>query len=274
MYFFQQAESIIARRLLLGGTWEFTDDTLMAISLFGSLMEFGQIEQGWLAADFAGRYDPSRGYVPSMQGQLLQVRLGKHWRDAASMQFEGQGSFGNGAAMRIAPLGAYFADDLDLCVEQARLSSEVTHYHPEGIAGGIAIAIAAAQAVRFREAGQHPTRAEFIDSVLLFVPESEVWEWCQTARDLDMDCSLRQAAGILGTVYRVSAQDTVPFCLWVAGTYLDNYEEALWQTLSGMGDRDTTCAIVGGIVASYTGGEAIPEGWRNCCDPLPRWICE
>ena len=58
--------------------------------------------------------------------------------------FGGEGSFGNGAAMRVAPLGAYFADELDAVVEQASFSAEVTHSHPEGIAGAIAVAVAAA----------------------------------------------------------------------------------------------------------------------------------
>lgn len=49
--------------------------------------------------------------------------------------FYGQGSYGNGAAMRVAPLGAYFADDLALATQQARLSAEVTHAHAEGLIG-------------------------------------------------------------------------------------------------------------------------------------------
>ena len=75
----------------------------------------------------------------------------------------------------------------------------------------------------------------------------------------------------LGNGSRVSAQDTVPFALWCAGEYLDNYEEALWLTVSGFGDMDTTCAIAGGIVALYTGVEGIPEVWRAAREPLPGW---
>ena len=53
---------------------------------------------------------------------------------------------GNGGAMRAAPLGAYFADDLVLCADAARNSALVTHTHPEGVAGTIAVAMAAAMA--------------------------------------------------------------------------------------------------------------------------------
>jgi hypothetical protein len=57
----------------------------------------------------------------------------------------------------------------------------------------------------------------------------------------------------------LSAQDTVPFALWCAARHLDDYAEALRLTVSGLGDRDTTCAIVGGIVACFTGEEGIPS---------------
>ncbi len=69
----------------------------------------------------------------------------------------------------------------------------------------------------------------------------------------------------------VSAQDTVPFALWCAAHHLDNYEEALWATVSGLGDRDTNCAIVGGIVVCYTGVEGIPVEWRAAREPLAEW---
>ncbi|HEX9595880.1 MAG TPA: ADP-ribosylglycohydrolase family protein, partial [Anaerolineales bacterium] len=61
--------------------------------------------------------------------------------------------------------------------------------------------------------------------------------------------------------------DTVPFCLWSAAHNLDNYEEALWQTVAGLGDRDTTCAIVGGIVALSSGN--VPLAWVRRREALP-----
>lgn len=50
--------------------------------------------------------------------------------------------------------------------------------------------------------------------------------------------------------------------------------QALWLTVGGLGDRDTTCAIVGGIVACYTGSAAIPPAWRDAREPLPPWPFE
>ncbi len=65
----------------------------------------------------------------------------------------------------------------------------------------------------------------------------------------------------------MSAQDAVPFCLWSAAYRLDHFEEALWRTAKGGGDCDTTCAIVGGIVA--LSAQAIPAAWPEHREALP-----
>ena len=91
------------------------------------------------------------------------------------------------------------------------------------------------------------------------------------ARDLPEDALVSVAVDCLGNGGEVTAQDTVPFVLWCAGQHLDNYEEALWLTVSGLGDRDTTCAMVGGIVALSAGAASIPNAWIKAREPLPRW---
>ena len=88
------------------------------------------------------------------------------------------------------------------------------------------------------------------------------------------NASVEFAVSVLGNGVRVSAQDTVPFALWCAAERLSNYEEALWLTVSGLGDRDTTCAIAGGVVAMYTGIEGIPQQWLKAREPLPDWPFE
>jgi len=44
----------------------------------------------------------------------------------------------------------------------------------------------------------------------------------------------------------------------------------MWQTVSGLGDRDTTCAMVGGIVALSVGQNGLPADWRRRREPLER----
>lgn len=77
-----------------------------------------------------------------------------------------------------------------------------------------------------------------------------------------------------GNGSKISAQDTVPYVLFCAGEWLDNYEEAIWQTMSGGGDADTTCAMVGGIVACFVGQDGIPEKWIERREKLPQWTFE
>jgi ADP-ribosylglycohydrolase len=187
--------------------------------------------------------------------------------------FDGVGSFGNGAAMRVAPIGAYFAEDLQAVVENARRSAEVTHAHEEGIAGAIAVAVATAQAWRVGQAANVVECEEFLDLILPHIPESEVRRRTVEARNMSDDM-VQDVADALGSGFEVSAQDTVPFCLWCAGQHLDHWEETLWLTVAGLGDRDTTCAIVGGIVAMYGGVQSIPSSWIEAREPLPQWAVE
>jgi hypothetical protein len=205
-----------------------------------------------------------------MHRLLARIRGGEPWQTVAPSLFEGQGSYGNGAAMRVAPVGAYFADDLDLVVEHARRSAEVTHAHPEGIAGAVAVAAAAAWAWRIGQ-GAAPSFAGLIDLVLPFLPESEVHSRLRRALELSPGAPPQIAAAMLGNGSLISAPDTVPFALWCASSFLNDYEAALWATASGLGDVDTNCAIVGGIVALAAGEASIPTEWRQSREPLPNW---
>jgi ADP-ribosylglycohydrolase len=172
--------------------------------------------------------------------------------------------------MRVAPLGAYFADGIDAVVREAEKSAKVTHAHPEAVAGAIAVAVATALAACYR-GSTPPRRREFIDQVLEYVPHGRVYDMIHRARSLDEGSSIRHAVATLGNGVEISCVDTVPFALWCVGEQLSNYEEAIWWTVTGLGDRDTTCAIVGGIVAAFTGINGIPAEWRESREPLPDW---
>lgn len=260
----------VASHSIAPGPWRYTDDTLMALSIYENLRLHGQIEPDALAGSFAAHYSLDRGYGRSMHGQIARLRAGESWRRVSIEQFGGQGSYGNGSAMRVPPLGAYFADDLVASVRHAESSAIVTHSHPEGIAGAIATALAASAACRLR--GQNtPGHAAFIDSFLPLVPASEVKMLLGVARDLPAETDLRVAAQTLGDSSQITCPDTVPLVLWLAGRFLDDYETALWNTVAIGGDIDTTCAIVGGIVACFTGADDIPEEWLARRESLPGW---
>ena len=260
---------LIEERKLPPTPWHYTDDTNMALSLFQVLRQHGEIDQDSLVASFVEHFDPMRGYGVGVRTMISRIGQGEGWRDVAQEMFWGEGSFGNGGAMRIAPVGAYFADDLDKVVEQAVLATEVTHTHAEGIAGAVAIAVATACAIGFGE--QPPSQQEFLDQVLAHVPVGEVHEGISRARDLADDTSIDEAAATLGNGSRVSAQDTVPLVLWCAAGSLGDYQEAIWQTASALGDVDTTCAMVGAIVAAHAGVDSIPLEWMRFRERLPEW---
>jgi ADP-ribosylglycohydrolase len=256
-------------RILPARPWEFTDDTQMALSIVEVLRKSDRIDQEQLARSFAKHFEPKRGYGPAMYKLLPRLGSGENWQRDSQRLFAGEGSFGNGGSMRVAPLGAYFADDLIAVCENAHRSAEVTHAHPEGIAGAIAVAVASA--IAWQNKDQKLTRQIFIDAILPMIPKSEVRQGVTKVQSLSDGISVYEAVANLGNGSGISAQDTVPFCLWCAGTHLDNYEDAIWLTISGSGDVDTNCAIVGGIVASYTGVEGIPAEWIKRREPLPNW---
>ncbi len=261
--------------------WPYTDDTEMALSVVEMLRKWGRIDQDELAEGFARRFDPHRGYGAGAYRLLADIHAGADWRAEAPAMFGGSGSFGNGAAMRIAPLGAYFADDLDAVVENAVLSAQVTHAHPEGAAGAIAVAVAAAIAWCVGQ-GEDITPQTFLERVADHVPPSKTrggiiaatnqsFDLCMTEVEegRKLDIAPGEVARVLGSGQRVSVQDTVPFALWCAARHLDNYEEALWATASGLGDVDTTCAIVGGIVSLSAREKGIPDRWLQSREALP-----
>lgn len=250
--------------------WYYTDDTVMALAIVEHLDRHGQIDRGMLACAFATRFaaDPYRGYGLSVRRVLERIAEGAPWEFAAGEVFGGAGSMGNGGAMRVAPLGAYFADDLDEVVEQARASAEVTHAHAEGQAGAIATAVAAAWACQVHAHSRPRTGFDLLATVLAHTPGGETRTGLERAVALGFECSIEEAVAALGNGSRITAPDTVPFALWSAAKHIDDYTEALWFTVSAGGDNDTNCAIVGGIVALANGREGIPDDWLAAREQL------
>lgn len=254
----------IEARRVRPGPWSWTDDTAMALSVVEILRACGGIDRDALAHSFAERYraDPMRGYGGTAHGILQAIGVGVPWSTASGRVFDGGGSMGNGAAMRAAPIGAYFLDDLEAVIAHARASAEPTHAHPDGQAGAIAVAVAAAVACR------RPSGEVLLAEVASRTPEGPTRDGLEKARSLPFSYDVRTAVAALGNGERVISSDTVPFALWCAARHLDDYEAAMWTTVSGLGDRDTTCAIAGGVVAMAVGLDGIPTPWRAAREAL------
>ncbi len=245
--------------------WPWTDDTEEACCLV-AVLEDGDFDRDAFA-DLLGRHhDPYRGYGPGAVVMLREIREGLPWPIAAAAAFDGQGSAGNGAAMRAAPLGAWHADSLARAAAQGARAAEVTHAHAEGIAGGVAVTVAAAVAAAGRLDGQRP---RLLPAVAAHTPAGRVRDGLTVAGRLTDPL---EAAYELGNGTRAMARDTVPFAVWVADRFLDDYPAAIGACVRAGGDVDTTCAIAGGIVAAHTGPAGIPAGWLSAREPLPGWL--
>ncbi len=181
------------------------------------------------------------------------------------------GSCGNGSAMRVAPLGAFlFNKPIEVTIEMATLQAEVTHCHPEGIAGSIAIALLARYIALIN-------RGEVVDTKNLFnlllenVPQGDVWNGIKKASLLPFDTTIDKLIEILGNGTHVTCQDTIPLCVFLTIRALnlykidEMYEKVLIETCKCFGDVDTNCAIVGGMIGIISNP---PEKWIRYCEPM------
>lgn len=199
-----------------------------------------------------------------------------------------EGSCGNGSAMRVAPLGAFmgqhFASDgyvdptyqisygeRKLIVEAYR-QAEVTHCHPEGLFGSIAIAgLARLVTKQLLLPTEKMSTDMMYDDLLRIVPDGQVKEGIKKAQSMKFDVPLQKVIEILGNGTHVTCQDTVPLCCYMALKHLsldkveEMYEKAIIETSMCFGDVDTNCAIVGGIVGIVS---PPPQKWVDFCQPM------
>jgi ADP-ribosylglycohydrolase len=198
----------------------FTDDTVLTVAVAEGILHGGDLVD--LLKDYARSY-PGAGYGGTFRG----------W--AESDERAPYSSWGNGAAMRVSPVGFAY-DSLDEVLIRARWTAEVTHDHPEGIRG--AQATAAAVFLARTGHGKEEIRATI-------------------ERKFGYDLS--QRLDDLRPTFRfdVSCQGTVPPAL-VAFLESDDYEHAVRLAVSLGGDADTLAAIAGGIAQAYYGGVPAP----------------
>lgn len=255
-----EARRRVAARELRPGVWRWTDDTAQAVVLLHNWSDYGVVDAEELSLGLAAecKLDPERGYGRGAREVLGAISRGESWQVASAAVFDGEGSLGNGAAMRVAPLGAALADqEAEVVVAQAEAASRVTHWHAEGVAGGVAVALAAWVSAR------GGTPADMWRVVLERVTEGDLLHRLRWASEIG---SAERAVTRLGTGWNATALDTVPWALWCAGHWWDSFEDAFWGTVAGLGDRDTTCAIVGGVLG---GRLAVPEAWKDRLEP---WV--
>jgi poly(ADP-ribose) glycohydrolase ARH3 len=182
------------------------------------------------------------------------------YTEAAGSLFGGQGSFGNGAAMRIAPVGLFFHDSADL-YEKTRLSATVTHAHPVGVDGAAVLAWAVAQAVQLDAQEPFPFE-DFVQGLEDFARTPEIQSKIALIRTLIAeDVPPLDAARHLGRT--VAMHESLPFALYAFLRYPQSFEECLFCAILNGGDRDTLGAMACAVSGAYLGVEAIPQAWRE-----------
>ncbi|HWC25961.1 MAG TPA: ADP-ribosylglycohydrolase family protein [Solirubrobacteraceae bacterium] len=239
------------------GRGTYTDDTQMMIAVAESLLRCDVVDEEDLARTFLAHADRRRGYGAGTLRVLESVSRGTPVAQAAAEVFEGRGSLGNGAAMRVAPVAVRFHPDRTLVVAQARRSARVTHTHPVGIDGAAVQAAAVAAAL----ADDEPLRAA-----------AAACSTAEVRRALDDVCArtrgrLDPAALRATTEPGVSARadDSVAAAV-VAGSRASDFEQALTVAIRAGGDTDTVGAMAGAIAGARFGASAIPRRWLDALE--------
>jgi len=194
----------------------FTDDSVLTVAVADWLMGAGDL------IDVLHRYTaayPGAGFGSGFLRWALHRRR------------EPYGSFGNGAAMRVSPVGFAF-DTLDEVLDASRRSAMVTHDHPEGVRGAQATAVAVLLA-----------RKGF--------SKRQVRDEIEQRFDYDLGRSVDE----IRPDYRfdITCQGTVPAAIVAFLDSLD-FEDAIRNAISLGGDADTLACIAGGIAEAFYGG--------------------
>lgn len=194
----------------------FTDDTVLTIAVAGALLTDGDYAR--TIKDYGRRF-PDAGY-----GKRF-----KQW--LAANESAPYGSFGNGSAMRVAPI-AWAFDSVDDVLRAAEESAVVTHDHPEGVKGAQATALAVYLARK--GADKRDTATEITDR---------------------FGYDLTKTPDEIRPTYKfdVTCQGSVPQSI-VCFLAADSFEDTVRTAISLGGDADTMAAIAGSIAEPYFGG--------------------
>ncbi len=197
------------------------------------------------------------------------LRLWIGYRPALS----GVRSAGNGPAMRVAPIGALFAESPSRLDEFVAAATRITHTDCRALTGAKAIALVVAWIVR-EDLTKRPDIDDFVSLLLTAGPNDSEWRELLEAigkahRQHDsvekFAADLGLQAGVTGYVYH-----TVPVAAYAWFRHFGNFEQTLTSVLECGGDTDTTGAIVGALAGAVVGDEDIPRRWIDGIADWPR----
>ncbi len=231
----------------------YTDDSEMAIGVGESLIASDGFDPDDMAMRFAENYNPLRGYGSGTAAIMNMIKSGMHWKEANKKVFK-DGSFGNGAAMRAAPLGLFFSrstGQLRATVEEA---SSITHHHSLGKEGAVLLAYAVSLLVR-QEVVNDKNR--MIDALLGFTTSDKYSAKLQIMKELMKEDARREQV-VLRLGNTVLALESVPAALYVFLVYGSDFKKMMQVCISLGGDTDTIGAMAGALSGCLLGEQALP----------------
>ncbi len=232
-----------------GGQLRWTDDTQMTIGLAQSLVECKGLDPDRLAKRWADTMEGMRGYGPGTRKLLRLIKAGVDWREANRSVFA-EGSYGNGAAMRAAPLGLLYHRHIGELRRATEQASAITHSHPLGIEGALLIAGAVAMALQ----GEVD-----LDALRGFCTREEYRGRLVLAKELLAGKPSRtQVRRQLGN--GILAHESAVTAVYAFRRFPDDFQ-AMVEFIIGLGgDTDTIGAMAGGIFGAKNGAGALPAG--------------
>ena len=235
----------------------YTDDTQMAIGVAECLADVRRIDEDRLCRAFVANYVPSRGYGRGARLVLEAMEEGRDYRAVAEQHLPG-GSFGNGAAMRVAPVGLFFHDDQARLWDEARLQALPTHRHPLGIEGAELLALAVALALGPFD------RQTLLDRLL------DACVSVEYRRKLEQARQVRSAADLAGLGNGIAALESVPTAIASFALTPNSYADTIGNVILLGGDTDTMATMAGALAGAQLGIEAIPRRLVELLESSPK----
>lgn len=231
----------------------YTDDTAMMIGVAQSLIACRGLNVQDMAERLMVNYEkePWRGYGSGPPRIFRSIRQGANWRAELDKKFFPGGSYGNGSAMRVAPIGLLFCDSPIELRKAAYESSRITHSHPLALEGAALEAYAVALALKDEQS--------ILDKLIDFTT-SDIYKKKLEECRLYFSRKENKAEIIRKLGNGIEAFNSVPtaiFSFLAQGTF----EASLIYAVSLGGDTDTIAAMCGAIAGARYGLEGIPERW-------------
>ena len=242
------------------GRW--TDDTHMMIGVAESLIENEGFNGRHMAETFIKNYEsePWRGYGPGPPRVFRWIKSGVAWNEAAKRLYGGAGSYGNGAAMRVAPVGVFCHGDTEQLRAVAYRQSRITHTHQLGMEGAALQAYAVALATNADPSSKLDPLG-FLSGLKDFTHNEVYRQKLEKAEELLSEMNRRRVARELGN--SVTAHNSVPTAIYSFLCNPHSFEESVLYAISLGGDTDAIGAMTGAISGAYHGTEAIPDRWKS-----------